>query len=150
MKHRIAMRKLGRSSSHRKSMLRTMVSQLLRYERIETTVAKAKELRRLADKVVTIAKENNLHARRKAAEIVRGDDVMHKLFTEIAERYKHRQGGYTRVLQTGQRPNDAAHMAVIEYIDRPGEMRPARPPKVNPLLPQAAQAAVRSAEQPPR
>jgi len=58
--------------------------------------------------------QNNLHARRKAAEIVRGDDVMHKLFTEIAERYKHRQGGYTRVLQTGQRPNDAAHMAVIE------------------------------------
>lgn len=144
----MAMRKLGRSSSHRKSMLRTMVSQLLRYERIETTVAKAKELRRVADKVVTIAKESSLHARRKAAEIVRGDDVLHKLFTEMAQRYKHRQGGYTRVLQTGQRPNDAARMAVIEYVDRPGEMRPARPPaKVNPLLPQAAQAAVISAGQ---
>lgn len=120
-----------------------MVSQLLRHERIETTVAKAKELKRLADKVVTIAKEvcavartlqpmpfihtgcssvqfylcylqSSLHARRKAAEIVRGDDVMHKLFTTMAERYKYREGGYTRVLQTGQRPNDAARMAIIE------------------------------------
>ena len=114
---------------------RTMVSQLLRHERIETTVARAKELKRLADKVVTIAKEvcvsqfqnisrtpcpikwylqSNLHARRKASEIVRGDDMIHKLFTQMAERYKHRQGGYTRVLQTGQRPGDAARMAIIE------------------------------------
>lgn len=125
-----------------------MVSQLLRYERIETTVAKAKELKRLADKVVTIAKEGNLHARRKAAEIVRDDDVIHKLFTTMAERYKHREGGYTRVLQTGQRPNDAARMAIIEYVDRPGELRPARPPtQMNPLLPQAAQAAISSSAQ---
>lgn len=127
-----------------------MVSQLLRHERIETTVAKAKELKRLADKVITIAKESDLHARRKAAEIVRGDDMIHKLFTQMAARYQHRQGGYTRVLQTGQRPNDAARMAIIEYIDRPGELRPARPPapaKVNGLLPPAAQAALQTPKQ---
>ena len=97
-----------------------MVSQLLRHERIETTVAKAKELRRLADKVITIAKEvldeqrSPLHAKRKAAAIVRGDDVIHKLFTTMVQRYKLRQGGYTRVLHTGQRTNDAAPMAIIE------------------------------------
>ncbi|KAK9816423.1 hypothetical protein WJX72_000059 [[Myrmecia] bisecta] len=107
-------------------MLRTLVSQLLRHERIETTLPRAKELRRVADQVITLGKEGGLHAHQKAAAIVRGEDVMRKLFTTMAERYADRDGGYTRVLRTRQRPNDAAQMAYIEYVDRPGELRPAR------------------------
>lgn len=126
-------------------MLRTMVGQLLRHERIETTLPRAKELRRLADQVVTIGKEGDLHARRKAAKIVREDDMIHKLFTTMAQRYKDRAGGYTRVLHTGHRPQDTAKMAVIEYVDRPGELRPARPPS---NLPLAAQAALREPRRP--
>ncbi len=125
-------------------MCRTLVSQLICHERIETTLPRAKELRRLADKMVTLGKEvclqnfdgmvslhtvfwekyqalmiiphlqNTLSSRRKAAEVLRGDGVMHKLFTEFAERYKAREGGYTRILQTRRRPNDCAQMAFIE------------------------------------
>ncbi|EIE20899.1 ribosomal protein L17 [Coccomyxa subellipsoidea C-169] len=142
MKHRVVGRNLGRTVAHRWSLLRTMVSQLVRHERIETTVAKAKELRKLADRVITWGKEGDLHARRKAAAVVRGDDVLQKVFTEMAERYKDRDGGYTRILRTRQRTNDAAHMAYIEYVDRDGELRPARPPpgRQSPFLPAAAQA----------
>ncbi|BDA42453.1 50S ribosomal protein L17 [Coccomyxa sp. Obi] len=141
MKHRVVGRNLGRTAAHRWSLLRTMVSQLVRHERIETTVAKAKELRKLADRVITWGKEGDLHARRKAAAVVRGDDVLHKLFNEMAERYKDRDGGYTRILRTRQRLNDAAHMAYIEYVDRDGELRPARPPpgRMSSFLPAAAQ-----------
>lgn len=141
MKHRVVGRNLGRTAAHRWSMLRTMVSQLVRHERIETTVAKAKELRKLADRVITWGKEGDLHARRKAAAVVRGDDVMQKLFSEMAERYKDRDGGYTRILRTRQRLNDAAHMAYIEYVDRDGELRPARSPpgRMASFLPAAAQ-----------
>jgi large subunit ribosomal protein L17 len=120
-----------------------MVSQLIQHERIETTLPKAKELRRLADKVVTLGKDGSLAARRRAAAVVRGDGVLQKLFGELAERYKGRDGGYTRVLRTRQRPNDAAQMAFIEYVDRPGELRPARPSGASgSLLPQAAQVVV--------
>ena len=110
------------------------------HERIETTLPKAKELRRLADKVVTLGKAGSLYARRRAAGIVRGDGVLQKLFGELAERYKDRDGGYCRVLRTRRRANDAAQMAFIEYVDRPGELRPARPPKS--LLPKAAEAVL--------
>ncbi|XP_028549138.1 uncharacterized protein LOC110093967 isoform X2 [Dendrobium catenatum] len=107
-------RKLGRPAAHRMSMLRTMVSQLVRHERIETTVAKAKEVRRLADRMVQLGKEGTLAAARRATAFVRGDDVMHKLFTELAYRYKGREGGYTRLLRTRIRMGDAAPMAYIE------------------------------------
>ncbi|KAF3440570.1 hypothetical protein FNV43_RR18854 [Rhamnella rubrinervis] len=125
-------RKLGRDYKHRMSMLRTMVSQLVKHERIETTVAKAKEVRRLADQMVTLGKEGSLCASRRAAAFVRGDDVMHKLFTELAYRYKDRVGGYTRMLRTRIRVGDAAPMAYIEFIDRENELRQSKPPTPQP------------------
>ncbi|PRW59166.1 ribosomal L17 [Chlorella sorokiniana] len=143
MKHRVAFRKLRRTSAHRLSMLRTMVSQLIKHERIETTVQKAKELRRLADKVVTLGKQGDLSARRQASNLVNGEAELHKLFSELAPRYAERQGGYTRIIRTGIRQGDAAQMAFIEYVDRDGELRPARPARS--LLPAAAQAAVDAA-----
>ena len=127
MKHGRHFRKLGKDASHRWAMMRTMVTQLIEHERIQTTVAKAKELRRVADRVVTFAKEGGLRARRKAAAVVRTDAMVNKLFTDLAERYKERPGGFTRFLQIGQRKSDSASMAYIEYVDRDGELRPARP-----------------------
>ncbi|KAI5672558.1 hypothetical protein M9H77_12922 [Catharanthus roseus] len=125
-------RKFNRPTGHRMSMLRTMVSQLVKHERIETTVAKAKEIRRLADNMVQLGKEGTLSAARHAAAFVRGDDVIHKLFTELAYRYKDRAGGYTRVLRTRIRVGDAAPMAYIEFIDRKDELRQAKPPTPQP------------------
>lgn len=125
-------RKLGRPAAHRISMLRTMVSQLVKHERIETTVAKAKEVRRLADRMVQLGKEGTLAAARRATAFVRGDDVMHKLFTELAYRYKDREGGYTRLLRTRIRMGDAAPMAYIEFVDRENELREAKPPTPQP------------------
>jgi large subunit ribosomal protein L17 len=116
-----------------------MVSQLIQHERIQTTVQKAKELRRLADQVVTLGKDGSLPARRRAAGIVFGEEPLRKLFGEFAERYRERDGGYTRILRTGRRTNDAAETAFIEYVDRPGELRPARPAATS-LLPPAARA----------
>ncbi|KAK1407144.1 hypothetical protein QVD17_38755 [Tagetes erecta] len=110
----------------------TMVSQLVKHERIETTVAKAKEVRRLADNMVQLGKEGTLCAARRAAAFVRGDDVIHKLFTELAYRYKDRAGGYTRVLRTRIRVGDAAPMAYIEFIDRENELRQSKPPAPQP------------------
>uniref|UniRef100_A0ACD5W147 Uncharacterized protein n=1 Tax=Avena sativa TaxID=4498 RepID=A0ACD5W147_AVESA len=120
-------RKLGRHAAHRMSMLRTMVSQLVKHERIETTVAKAKEVRRKADQMVQLGKDGTLDAARRASAFVRGDDVVHKLFTELAYRYKDRSGGYTRLLRTRIRIGDAAPMAYIEFVDRENELREAKP-----------------------
>ncbi|XP_076939732.1 uncharacterized protein LOC143608617 [Bidens hawaiensis] len=130
-------RKLNRPTGHRMSMLRTMVSQLVKHERIETTITKVNyliEVRRLADNMVQLGKEGTLCAARRAAAFVRGDDVIHKLFTELAYRYKDRAGGYTRVLRTRIRVGDAAPMAYIEFIDRENELRQSKPP-----VPQPAQ-----------
>lgn len=132
MRHRNAFRKLGRTSSHRWAMLRTMVTQLLEHERIETTVAKAKELRRVADNVVQLGKDGSLAARREAAAIVRGDAALQKLFSQMAARYKDRAGGYTRVLLSRVRTGDAATMAWIEFVDRPNELRQSKPPRAMP------------------
>lgn len=126
------MRKLGRPIGHRLSMLRTMVSQLVKHERIETTVAKAKEVRRLADRMIGFGKEGSLSAARRAGAFVRGDDVLHKMFTELAYRYKDRAGGYTRMLRTRLRVRDAAPMAYIELIDRENELRQPKPPAPQP------------------
>ncbi|GMH32191.1 hypothetical protein BSKO_00025 [Bryopsis sp. KO-2023] len=138
MRHRNAFRRLGRDSAHLRSLFRTMVTQLIEHERIETTLAKAKELRRIADKVITLGKKGTLAARRQAAGYLTRDDCVQKLFAELAERYKLRPGGYTRVLHSRRRTNDAAEMAYIEFVDRPGELRPARPPPPS-MLPLAAQ-----------
>ncbi|XP_062012113.1 uncharacterized protein LOC133728702 [Rosa rugosa] len=129
------LRKLNRTTAHRISMLRTMVSQLVKHERIETTVAKAKEVRRQADRMVQLGKDGSLCAARRAAAFVRGDDVIHKLFTELAYRYKDRVGGYTRLLRTRIRVGDAAPMAYIEFIDRENELRESKPPAPQPPPP---------------
>jgi len=118
MRHRNAGRKLGRTSAHRTALLRNMVTSLLEHEQIETTDAKAKELRRMADKMITLAKRGDLHARRQAASFVRTDEVTSKLFGPLAERYKERPGGYTRVLKVRTRPGDAAPISIIELVDR--------------------------------
>ena len=125
MRHRKAFRKLGRTSAHRRAMLRTMVTQLIEHERIQTTYQKAKEVSRMADKMVTYAKKGDLHHRRLALSYVRDNTMVRKLFAELGERYGEREGGYTRVLRIGNRYGDAADMALLEFVDRPGELRQA-------------------------
>ena len=117
MMHRKSGRHLGRTAAHRKAMFRNMVTSLLEHERIETTDGKAKELRRLADRMITLGKRGDLHARRQALAVVRSKDVTAKLFDELATRYKDRPGGYTRILKIGHRPGDAAPMSIIELVD---------------------------------
>lgn len=115
--------RLGRRSDQRKALLRDLVTDLIINERIETTESKAKELRKLADKMVTLGKAGTLHARRQAAETVRfeeakeGQNALQKLFDDIAPRFKNRQGGYTRILKTAPRRGDAAPMAIIEFVE---------------------------------
>jgi large subunit ribosomal protein L17 len=119
MRHLKQGRKLGRTTAHRKALLRNLATALLEHERIVTTEPKAKELRRVADKLVTLGKRGDLHARRQALQVVRSNMVVRKLFNDIAPRFAERQGGYTRVLRLGYRPGDAAAMAVIELVDAP-------------------------------
>ncbi|MFH1156792.1 MAG: 50S ribosomal protein L17 [Pseudomonadota bacterium] len=116
MRHRISGVKLNRTSSHRKAMFRNMVTSLFKHSRIKTTEAKAKELRRLADQMVTLAKRGDLHARRQAGAVIREKDVVHQLFTEASEKFGSRQGGYTRIIKLGPRTGDAAPMTMIELI----------------------------------
>ncbi len=116
MRHRKAGRKLNRTSSHRKAMLRNMVTEFLEKERIVTTVPKAKELRPYAEKLITLGKRENLHARRRALSVIRRKSVVHKLFDSLAPRYADRDGGYTRIVRLGTRKGDAAEMAVIELV----------------------------------
>jgi large subunit ribosomal protein L17 len=117
MRHLKQGRKLGRTTAHRRALLRNLATALLEHERIVTTEPKAKELRRVADKLVTLGKRGDLHARRQALEVVRSNAVVRKLFNDIAPRFAERNGGYTRVLRLGYRPGDAAAMAVIELVD---------------------------------
>ena len=123
MRHRLSGRKLNRTSSHRKAMLSNMAVSLLTHEQIKTTLPKAKELRRVADRMVTLGKRGDLHARRQAAAYLRDDEAVSKLFSSLAERYKDRPGGYTRVLKAGFRYGDASPMAVIELVDRDPEAK---------------------------
>lgn len=116
MRHRKATCKLGRTSSHRNAMLRNMVTSLFEHERIVTTVPKAKEARRVADKMITLAKRGDLHARRQALSYIQSKDVVAKLFDEIQQQYSDRQGGYTRIIRTGTRLGDAAPMAILELV----------------------------------
>ena len=118
MNHRKTGRKHSRSGSHRKALLRNMVTSLLEHEQIRTTDAKAKELRGVTDRMITLGKRGTLHARRQALQTIRSKDVASKLFDELADRYRERPGGYTRVIKLGQRPGDAAPMSIIELVDR--------------------------------
>ena len=118
MRHLNAGRKLNRTSAHRKALLRNLVTSLFEHEQVKTTDAKAKELRRVADRMVTLAKRGSLHARRQAASYIRSRAVVSKLFDEVATRFRERPGGYTRIVKVGPRHGDAAPMSVIELTDR--------------------------------
>ncbi len=116
MRHKLAGRRLGRTTSHRMAMFRNMVTSLFEHERIVTTTEKAKELRPIAEKMITLGKRGDLHARRQALSFIRRKDVVEKLFTEIKDKFSERKGGYTRILKTGVRNGDAASMAIIELV----------------------------------
>ena len=118
MRHRKGPRKLNRTSSHRKAMLANMASALVKHEQIVTTLPKAKELRSVVDKLITLGKRGDLHARRQALSVIKDRDLVAKLFSTLAERYAERPGGYTRVLKAGFRYGDSAPMAIIELVDR--------------------------------
>ena len=119
MRHRHGLRKLNRTSSHRLAMLRNLTNALLRYEAIRTTVPKAKELRRVVEPIITLAKAPTLANRRLAFARLRDREMVVKLFNEIGPRYQARPGGYTRILKAGFRPGDNAPIAYVELVDRP-------------------------------
>ena len=123
MRHGIAHRKLNRTSEHRKAMFANMAASLVQHEQISTTLPKAKELRSFMDKLVTLGKKGDLAARRQAISKMRDKEMVQKLFDVLAERYKDRDGGYTRVLKAGYRYGDNAPMAVIELVDRDEEAK---------------------------
>ena len=118
MQHRKTGRRLNRSSSHRKAMFANMAASLIKHEQIKTTLPKAKELKPIVDKLITLGKRGDLHARRQVFSKIGKCDQVDKLFTVLAERYSSRSGGYTRVLKSGFRYGDSASMAVIELVDR--------------------------------
>jgi len=120
MRHRVAGRKLNRTPSHRRALLRNLVTALLQHEAIRTTDAKAKELKRWGDRMITLGKQGTLHARRRAAALVQSRVIVKKLFDELAPRYQARQGGYTRIVKLGVRAGDAASISMVELVDRPG------------------------------
>ncbi len=117
MRHLKAGRKLNRTGAHRKALFRNLVTSLLEHEQVRTTDAKAKELRRIADRMVTLGKRGSLHARRQALAFIRKRSVVTKLFDEVAARFRERPGGYTRVVKIGPRHGDAAAMSIIELTD---------------------------------
>jgi large subunit ribosomal protein L17 len=129
MRHGNRRGKLERPSGHRTAMLRNLVTSLLEHEQVETTDPRAKELRRLADRVITLGKRGDQHARRQALRIVRTDDVAAKVFGELATRYRARRGGYTRVLKARLRVGDAAPLSLVELVDRPQPKASAKPAK---------------------
>lgn len=128
MRHRNSGRQLSRNSSHRAALLNNMAAALLRHEMIKTTVPKAKELRKVAEPLITLAKKDTLANRRLAFSTLRDRDLVRKLFDELAPRYKARPGGYTRILKCGFREGDCAAMAYVEMVDRPAEQAPSDAP----------------------
>ena len=126
MRHRHGLRKLNRTSSHRLAMLRNMTVSLLKYEAIKTTLPKAKELRKVAEPIITLGKNPTLANRRLAFDRLRDRDIVVKLFDELGPRYKARNGGYLRILKFGFRQGDNAPMALVELVDRPAPVEEAR------------------------
>ncbi len=123
MRHGKSGKKLGRTPSHRKALFRNMVTSLLKHERILTTEIKAKEIGRLTEKMITLGKRGDLHARRQAISFIKSNEVVKRLFSVYAERYKSRDGGYTRVIKVEPRSGDNAPMAIVELVDRPIETK---------------------------
>ena len=118
MKHNIKNKKLNKTSSHRKAMFMNMSNALIKHEQITTTLAKAKELRRFVEKIITLGKKGDLQSRRKAISVLQDQKMSKKVFDILAERYKNRSGGYTRIIKLGNRFGDNAPTAVIEFVDR--------------------------------
>lgn len=118
MKHRLGFNRLGRKASHRKALYRTMVTALFRYERIQTTQAKAREIRKVAEKMITRAREDSVHNRRIIARKIGDKKVLAKLFLNIAPRFSERPGGYTRIMKLGRRYGDASEMVLLELVER--------------------------------
>ncbi|MBI5594160.1 MAG: 50S ribosomal protein L17 [Deltaproteobacteria bacterium] len=137
MRHGKAGLKIGRSSSHRKAMFRNMVTSLFKYDRITTTDVKAKELKRWADDLITLAKRGDLHAQRQALAIITEKEVAYKLFNEAADRYGDIQGGYTIIAKIGNRPGDAAPISIVELVARE---------KSKPLQPRSRKVAKTASE----
>ncbi len=123
MKHKIKGKKLNRTSSHRKALFKNMAQAIIKHEQIMTTLSKAKTMKPIVDKLITLAKKGSLHAKRQAYSKLRDDKMVTKLFGTLASRYADRTGGYTRVLKAGYRYGDAAAMAVIELVDRDEDAR---------------------------
>lgn len=149
MRHSNAGRRLGRTTSHREAMFRNMVTSLLNHEKITTTDAKAKEIRSVAEKMITLGKRGDLHAMRLAAAYIREKSVVTKLFTTIAPRYKERSGGYTRIIKLGIRQGDTAPISLIELVEE--EMKPKKvrqKPAKTIAAPKATAAAAAVAEAP--
>lgn len=121
MRHRKRGRQLGRNSKHRLALFRNLVTSLLEHERIETTEAKAKELRGITDRLISLGKEGTLHARRGALRVLRTKQTVQKLFDDVAKRFPARHGGYTRIIKTRQRPGDAAKLVAIELVEKGNE-----------------------------
>jgi len=119
MRHRKSGRRLGRTSSHRKAMFRNMATSMLKHETIRTTVSKAKELRRVVEPLITLAREDSVANRRLAFDRLRNKEVVGKLFTDLGPRFKNRPGGYLRILKMGPRPGDSAPMAIVMLTDGP-------------------------------
>ena len=117
MRHKKAGRRFGRNTSNRRAMVRSMVTSLLDHERIVTTTPKAKEVRKVVDKMITLGKRGDLHARRQALSFIQDKNVVAKLFNELGPEYKERPGGYTRIIQTGNRLGDCAPMAILELVN---------------------------------
>ena len=129
MKHRIGYNALSRKSSQRKALMRSMVTSLLKYERIETTKAKALEVRKMAEKLITRSKVDSVHNRRVAARYIYDEAVVNKLFKEIGPLFTERNGGYTRILKTGNRLGDAAEMVILELVEKTKKEEKAAPKK---------------------
>ena len=123
MKHNITHRKLNRTSSHRKALLMNLSNSLIKHEQITTTLSKAKELRPFVEKIVTLGKKGNLESRRKTISILQDEKMTKKIFDTLADRYKDRKGGYTRIVKIGNRYGDNAPTAVIEFVDRDEEAK---------------------------
>jgi large subunit ribosomal protein L17 len=139
MRHNNTGRKLGRNSSHRNAMMRNMVTSLIEHENITTTVTRAKELRKIAEKMISLGKRGDLHARRQAMQVIRDGKVVGKLFEMIGPRYENRPGGYTRILKTGNRLGDNAPVCIIELVEE--EFTP-RPKKQAPVIEESVAASV--------
>jgi large subunit ribosomal protein L17 len=124
MRHNKSGKRLGRNSSHRKAMMRNMVTSLFAHEKITTTDIRAKELRKIADKMITLGKRGDIHARRQAMQVIRDRKVVGKLFDLVAPRYKDRPGGYTRIIKLGQRAGDNASLSLIELVEEEFTAKP--------------------------